>query len=428
MVQDERIGKIYQRGILYATLFALLYGILHGVRLILDGDSPFPTLLNVFFIVFCGAILLIVGTTQYEKCRYYLRAGKAFVLCALAGYGFAIPFAGQTSKGLPINHILFLLEALGCIYFFYAFKSRGLFFNGTIIDRPKCRYYGAVLKNIGKMAAMVLGIFLFAALLDLWLHQSLGSFWGIMFAGVLSALSVARDYFLISLMEKLSYDGAAKRSMVVAFAVLLLLTLADESLGIAMAVVLEKGLQASAGMMGFLTAGVMMATISYRQFCVGLLISAASAMVLGGLLWQTRGKWICRSIQWILGFSAFSIVFSMINEAMMDIAALLFGSDMAQMVSQFGNMFSSFSAIVAAVLGIWLLIALIKEERVSKFILLAPILGIAMAIADLFFITQNMYLASALAHTVISLICITLVLATLYTHKFSPIFEDEDKE
>ncbi len=443
MFQDERIdaecGKIYQRGILYATLTALLYSILYGIRLILDGDAPFPTLLNVFFIVLCGAILLIVGAAQYphgdERCeferhRYYFRAGKAFILGSLAGYGFAIPFAGQTSNGLPINHILFLLEALGCIYFFYAFKSRGLFFNYTIIDRPKREYYIAVLKNIGKFSAVIGGVFLFAAVLDFGLHQSLGSFWGIVLAGILSALSVARDYFLISLMEKLSHDGAGKlsRGTVVAFAVLLLFTLANELLGIAMAVVLEEGLQASAGMMGFLTAGAMMSTISYRQLCVGLLISAASAMVLGGLLWQTKGKWIRRSIQWILGFSAFSILFGMVNEATMDIAALLFGSDAMQMISQFGNLFSSFLAFVADVLGTWLLIALIKEERVSKIVLLAPVLGIVMAMADLFFTSQSMYLTSAIANTVISLACIGIVLAILYTHKFSPIFEEEDGE
>ncbi len=448
MFQDERIdiecGKIYQRGILYATLFSLLYGVLYTIRLIAGGDSPFPALLNVFFIVLCGAVILIIGAVQYphgdERCeyerhRYYFRAGKAFIFGSLAGYGFAIPFAGHTSNGLPINYIFFLLEALGCIYFFYAFKSRGLFFNYSIIDRTGREYYRAVLGNIGRSSAVIMGVFSLAAVLELGWHRSFSGFFGILVAGILSALTFTLYYFLISWAEKLSYDGMEgtrlARGTIVAFGILLVLTLSREAIGIAMAVILEKGLQASAGMMGFLAAGAMLSSLTYDQLCVGLLVSAASAMLLGGLLWQNGGKKTRRCIQWLLGFSAFGIVFNTASEAVSDIVALLGVGDQVDMMRRMTTVMQGIAvpiALVADVLGIWLLVVLVREHGVKKRILAAPVLGIAMALIDLYLTSQDMHLVSAIANTVVSLACIGIVLATLCTHKFSPIFREDGDE
>ena len=107
MFNDERInqesGKIYQRGILIATIVALIYGAVRAWYLNVQGDLSVKYLFTELFIVVCGAVILLVGAlrfikiqderTVFEKHRYYLTAGKVFLIAALSGHALTIPFA-----------------------------------------------------------------------------------------------------------------------------------------------------------------------------------------------------------------------------------------------------------------------------------------------------------------------------------------------
>lgn len=235
---DERInaecGRIYQRGILYATLVALVYGILHYIQL--DGIigafyDKARTLTNFYIfllpeatVFFCGLMILLIGQALHGRARdereiferhgYYLSAAKAFVILAFIGYAITISFSTeQWSNDVPLNYLVKLFETLGVIYLYYAFKKRDIFFNYSFIQEDKRAYYKRVFLNIAKLAWFLFPGFFGAGLLDLGMHQAFLNFWAILIAYLLSVLSLGLEYLFISWTEKLSYDEEGQRGL-----------------------------------------------------------------------------------------------------------------------------------------------------------------------------------------------------------------------
>lgn len=234
---DERIntecGKIYQRGILFATVVALIYGILHYF-LLNDIVSDFYTLrrFSNFYafllpeatVFVTGCVILLLGALLYgrardereicEKHHFYLTAGKVFLVAAFIGYDLAIPFSTrQWSNDVPLNYLPRLYECLGLIYLYYAFKKRDIFFNYTFIHESKGTYYKRVFLNLAKLAWWLFPGFFGGAMIDLGMHQSILNFWAILIAYILSVLTLGLEYLFISWTEKLSYDEKEHRGL-----------------------------------------------------------------------------------------------------------------------------------------------------------------------------------------------------------------------
>ena len=184
---DERInyesGRIYQWGILWAVLYTAVFAL---SRLLVLGNAEGVTLalfISEITVIGFGAVILLVGLIRWglgrderrvaEKHRYYLTAGKVFLIAAVAGYALSIPLRSHSGlNDYPINELLMQLEVLGCVYFFFAFKRRMISFNYTFIHETGRGYYGHVLRNIGKLALYALIPFGAAAVLDLLTHMS----------------------------------------------------------------------------------------------------------------------------------------------------------------------------------------------------------------------------------------------------------------
>ena len=254
MFNDERIdqacGNMYCCGIFWAVVYTVLFG---TVRLLYRGEFRLSMFLTETAIILTGAVILLVGLIRwgvsgdervaFERHRYYLTAGKVFVVAALVGYALSIPLRVRVTDDYPVNELLLHLEALGCVYFFYAFKRRQVSFNYTFIDEPNGVYYRRVFLNIGKLAGILAVPFAVAALLDFGMHGSLWFVLGVLFGYIASVVELGLDYLLFSVLEKMNYDEEAPRSLkkgtVAAFILALGARLVAAGLSIAQAVVLK---------------------------------------------------------------------------------------------------------------------------------------------------------------------------------------------
>lgn len=222
MFNDERInaecGRIYPRGILLAVLETLVYVAMRSVTLAIRGSLTTVVTYTETVILLVGIGILVIGAVrfgrggdervEFERHAYYLKAGRAFVVAALSAYILTIPFTTRSMLGMQAhNHLLILLEVLGCLYLFYAFKARDISFNYSFIDECVGHYYVRVLIIIGKLWLWLLPMFVLAATWEAVLHRSWVGALAILFAYVSSAAGLSMWYFFVSLVEKLSYDS-----------------------------------------------------------------------------------------------------------------------------------------------------------------------------------------------------------------------------
>ena len=225
---DERIncesGRIYQWGIFWAVLYTVLFTL---SRLLFLGNTSGVSVslfISEITVIAFGVVILLVGLIRWgfarderlvaEKHRYYLTAGKVFLIAAVAGYALSIPLRSQSElNDYAVNELLMQLEALGCVYFFFAFKRRQISFNYTFIQEKGWGYYGRVLRNIGKLALLLLIPFGVASVLDFCSHASAIYFFAIWTAYAITAYDLGLCYFLLSLLEKLNYDEESPKSL-----------------------------------------------------------------------------------------------------------------------------------------------------------------------------------------------------------------------
>lgn len=225
---DERInyesGRIYQWGILWAVLYTVVFAL---SRLLFLGNTEGVSLslfISEIAVIASGTIILFIGLIRWgfgrderrvaEKHRYYLTAGKVFLITAVAGYALSIPLRSHSGlNDYATNELLMQLEVLGCVYFFFAFKRRMISFNYTFIHETGWGYYGHVLRNIGRLALYALIPFGVASALDFFSHMSAVYFFAIGTAYALTAFDLGLCYFLLSLTEKLNYDAETSRRL-----------------------------------------------------------------------------------------------------------------------------------------------------------------------------------------------------------------------
>jgi len=447
MFNDERInaesGKIYQRGILYATLVALMYGILHGSFLIVTDRFRIAYLYTELAIVLCGAIILIAGAirfpaggderTVFDKHNYFLRAGKTFIVVALAGYAVTIPFAtGKSFGDMPVNHIILVLMTLGYIYFFYTFKTRGICFNYTFIAEDKRNYYRAVFVNIGKLAGALFVAFGFAAVLNLGVNRSFGSFLAVLWGYLASTVGLGLEYWFISWLEKRSYDEEnserLKSSTTIAFLVLFGLQLVSSAIEIAYVFLATGDLLSLGG-----RAGAILASLAQSRIPAEYATSALVAVALCFLLTQLDNvPRVRRAVKWVLGFSAFSLLCSVATSWLYTILLPLFDHLADPLFTHRLMNVINFSTCAVTLLRLatefWLAYCLVKEIKLSSLLLLpAPAKGVILLL-NVFFDSQTLSRTLSILSALIGLLSIDLIFTLLNAHKFSPSFIEDEEE
>ena len=223
MFNDERInaecGKTYKTGILLAVLLTLAYALVRCNTLLMQGTLETIVTYTEAVILLVGAGILIAGAILFRdksderiaasSHRFYQKAGKAFIIAVFATYILTIPFTtSEMLGGQAHNHLLLMLEVIGCLYLFYAFKTRRINFNYSFIAEEGSVYYRRVLFNIGGLWLWLFLPFLIAASWELVLHSSWTGALVILVAYISSAIGLSFEYFFLSLVEKTSYDRA----------------------------------------------------------------------------------------------------------------------------------------------------------------------------------------------------------------------------
>lgn len=222
MFNDERInlecGRIYRKGILFAVLVTLLYVVSRTISLIIEGTFHSVVTYTEAMILILGIGFLLVGSvrfgnggderTAFERYTFYKKAGISFIIAVFGTYILTIPFTtAEMLGGQYYNHLLILLEVLGYLYIFYAFKTSEININYSFIAEESSVYYRRVFKLIGALWLWLFLPFLIAASWELILYRSWQGALMILLAYIGSAVGLSLEYFFISLVEKCSYDG-----------------------------------------------------------------------------------------------------------------------------------------------------------------------------------------------------------------------------
>lgn len=214
MFNDERINRVCARVYCTGILLAVLYTVLFSVCRALVAGFYVRLYLTEITIILTGCMILGIDLLrwglsrdereEFERHRYYLTAGKVFVIMALLGYALSIPLRIRLMSDYTVNALVSHLLTLGCVYFFYTFKRHEVSFNYTFIDEPDSAYYRHVLRNIGVLAAVLLVPFGLAALLDLAMFGSFPHFLAILVGYILSTVELGVYYLILSILEKMN--------------------------------------------------------------------------------------------------------------------------------------------------------------------------------------------------------------------------------
>ena len=166
MFNDERInaecGKIYSKGILFAVIITLIYTVSRTITLFIQNTFHSFVTYTEAVILILGIGILLVGTIKFrvggderaafERHSFYKKAAKTFIIAIFATYILTIPFTTEEMLGGQYhNHLLILLEVLGYLYIFYAFKTKEININYTFIAEKGWGYYSRVFMIIGSL-------------------------------------------------------------------------------------------------------------------------------------------------------------------------------------------------------------------------------------------------------------------------------------
>ena len=431
MFNDERInqesGKIYQRGILIATIVAFIYCGLRIWYLSTIGQFMIKYLFTELFIIVSGIIILLVGVVRFssnkderiifEKHNYYLNAGKIFLVSALSGYALTIPFAfDKTFSDMATNHLILILELIGYIYFFYNFKNKDINFNYSFIAESKGRYFGRVFGNIGKLAG-VLGIaFLISAMIDLLLHGSILTLWSIVSAYIISVLRLGIEYLFISFVEKISYDeedsDKLKKGTFIVGVAIIILSVFLTLLQILYFSVAFSNLQAFPG-----NVGEVLASISQVRLSANYMSTVLNAMWLCNLMTQMRkSSMVKMSVKGSLAVSIISL-FSGVCSSFIT-ACVLNIYDEIEIIKKILTLTNSVSYLILFVSFVFMILfalGAIKDVKAPTMLVLIPIFSGAYMSCS---ILSGVWRWCAIAAVFLSLAISILWVFIFKSHKF----------
>lgn len=436
MFFDERInaecGKMYQRGILYATILTAFFGALRAVELYALNAWQARYLLTELTIVISGIVILLIGLARFgrqrdervifEKHRYYLNAGKAFLLLALSGYVIYVPFSLEGSAdSMPPNQLILMLESLGCIYFFYHFKNKGINFNYSFIEQEN--YYGRVFANIGKMAGILAIAFSASLMIDFVLHHSIVNFLVITLAYLFSVLGLGAEYLFISWVERVSYhhenEAALNKGTLIALIAYLIIQGELCSLDCVYYAVMENGLQL------FDSIGEVLAAISMIRLQLSLLSTVLWSICLCCFMTQIKkSKLAYRAIRAMLILSAISIVWTLFLRYY-----VIRFIDMIMLQTQdtllFHRMLTALNTVaylmnICSLIFLWIfVIGLIAHIKLPRGIITVPVLQSAAILMIWFLQSQNLLTVSVFIQSALTLSSLIVLTILLNRHSYA---------
>lgn len=431
MFNDERInaecGKIYSRGILLAVLLTLVYAALRTAVLVIQDSLVSVLTYTEAVILIVGIGILVTGAlrfrkdgderTAFERCSFYKKAGRSFIIAVLGTYILTIPFTSEEMLGGEgYNQLLSLLEIVGCLYAFYAFKTRNINFNYSFIAESTGVYYRRVLKLVGGLWLSLLAPFFIAAVWMLVTRRSWLGALAILLAYFSSAAGFSVWYFFISLVEKTSYDSMGDGRFALGARIAALACLVVElvtALLMCSYVYYATGdlrVISGGGNIGALIAAI--ATVRLRlEFILIVLVGLALSRILpqirkGGLLCA-----VCR-VQLIL------LALNVIVKTLRPILYRAYSDEsirfIATTVVQWRERLSLLTALVMWTLFIY---AAVRELGVSRVLWTIPVLRTVAAAVNIFLTSQNMLFAGTCCTYAAVVFCVAFLIAVLWRYR-----------
>ncbi len=222
MFHDERIeatsGKIYRNGILLITIITAVSFVLQWIYLNQIQQFNLCYLLTEIFILITGIVLCCYGEGRmlgrakderyfFDKYHFYYRFSKMLLWMGLFGFALEVPFDMKAFfSHQKANEILLIFELAGLIYLSYFFKKNKIYFNYSFIEDTPSLYFKKVGIYIAKLILVLGCIYLISFLVSLTVFQDASAGLTLLFAFLISSISLGGIYLLLSGLEKLNYD------------------------------------------------------------------------------------------------------------------------------------------------------------------------------------------------------------------------------
>jgi len=401
MFFDERIesrrGKIFRKGILFATIIAVIFTVCKVLSIQKFVFWDIFSFLAEATVIISGAIILLYGELfcessdvkdeRYysEKYAYYNKAAKTFFFCGIAGFAGSMLVELTYSSTLPASFLLMYLELIGLVFISYEFKKNGINFNYSVIDGNNGEYYAAVFKGIGKMAAIILGIYTLPAIYAL-INGGLSMFFALLLICLGCIVSLGVIYLIISWIEKVSRneeerDGKIYKCLLISFSFVL-------GLGVLKAFSQIFYFAFSTGDMRHdIPLGQIAAFFSYLNNYFDYYISAFLGLSVSAALFYVEGR-ARKVITLMVGYIYTHILYGFLNESIFPFISELdtrFGADAMMLMRNYAYAKSIISYAIEVCFGILMLLllhALMKQYGYKVWLFIVGIVIVAFQIVS----------------------------------------------
>ena len=430
MFNDERInaecGKIYKRGILLAVLITLLYAFSRTITLAISGKLQTILTYTETVILLYGGGILLKGAfrfhknrderIEFEKHAFYKRAAKSFVIAVVGAYILTIPFTNsEMLGGQTHNHLLILLEVLGYLYIFYAFKTREININYSFIAENGWGYYSRVFMVIGGIWLGLFTPFLIAASWELVLHKSLAGALTILLAYISSAIGLSIEYFFVSLVEKTSYDSMGNGRFALGTKIAMLVGLIVEFI---IAVFQWLYVYYTTGNVQDIpdikNFGTVIAFFSQNitrlEFLSTVLVGLAVCHILSQIKKGGFVDKVCRVKVFLLALAALEATLSPVWYRVLSEEAIRY------LANDINPYLSLISFAITLIMLILFISAVIKELGLSRVLWTVPVIYTVAELVNIFFVYQSMLRVGTFIALGGEMLCLAIVLIVLWRY------------
>ncbi len=430
MFYDERIntecGKIYRKGILMAVLTTLLYVVSRTVTLAMKGLLYSVVTYTEAVILILGIGILLVGTIKFRKGderiefeghSFYKKAGIAFIISVFGIYILTIPFTTEEMLGgQGHNHLLTLLEVLGYLYLFYAFKTKEINFNYSFIAESGSRYYGRVLMIIGGLWLGLFVPFVIAAAWELVLHHSWTGALTILIAYISSAIGLSVEYFFLSVVEKTSYDSMGDGRFALGTRIAMLVSLVLEFyISVLQCIYVHFATGNLQELPNIGSIGTVIAVVSQQktkaEFLLIVLVGLAVCQIMSQIKKGSFLYTVCRVKMLLLALSA-------LEAALTPVWYRGFSEEALRFIAVELNPYLNFVSF-AVTLTMWILLiwAMTKELGVSRILWTIPVAYVMITAADIFFVSQNLIRVGTYCKQTVEILSLILFVVVVWRYR-----------
>lgn len=438
MFFDERIesqsGKIFRKGILFVTILTVLFTVCKVLNYQEFVFWDIFSFLAEATVILSGVIILLYGEffrehtevkdERYysEKYAYYNKAAKTFLFCSIAGFAGSILVDLTHSSLFPSNFLLMYLELIGFVFISYEFKKNGINFNYSIIDKNNREYYADIFKGIGKMALIILGIYMLPAI-----YALLNGGWSMFFAILLICfeciVSLGVIYLIISWIEKVSRNeeernGKVYKCLLISFSFVIGLSLLKAFSQI------YYFAFSTGDIPHILPLGQIAAFFSYANKYFDYYISAFLGLSIATALFHIEGR-PRKVFAWMIGYIYTHIIYGFLNAAIFPFVSSLdskIGAESMVLMRNYAYATSIVSYAIEVCFGIqmiFLLYAFMKQYGYKVWLFVLGIIIVAFQIVSFVMRFDNSIAtyASIVICDVLQVLLLSGVMITLKGHQ-----------